>query len=243
MSRIHQLVRRLLGQARLLRIWASQPTAARTIRRVVHEKLSYLGTPSLTELHDVVARLEKEGQAGILIEAGCALGGSALVITASKAVSRPLYVYDVFATIPPPSERDGPDAHRRYDLIASGRATGIRGGNYYGYSSNLLDSVQESFADLGFPTGENNVHLIEGLFEDTLVVAEPVAMAHIDSDWYDSVSVCLQRITPMLVRGGTLVIDDYSDWSGCRAAVDEYFADMRDQFDFVTKTRLHIIRK
>jgi O-methyltransferase len=243
MSRTHQVALSLTGQARLLRIRATQPAVARVIRRVVNNRLSYLGTLSLTELHDVVTRSEKEGQPGVLIEAGCALGGSALVIAASKAASRPLYVYDVFSTIPPPSERDGPDAHDRYDLIASGQATGIKGEEYYGYRENLFDSIQQTFADFGYPTTEHNIHLIKGLFENTLAVTEPVAMAHIDSDWYDSVFVCLERIVPMLVRGGTLVIDDYDAWSGCRAAIDEYFAHKRELFDFVIKTRLHIIRK
>jgi asparagine synthase (glutamine-hydrolysing) len=243
MSRVHQLALTLMGQFRLLMISASHPAAARSIRRVVREKLSYLGTLSLTELHDSVARLEKEKRAGILIEAGCALGGSALAIASAKAASRPLYLYDVFETIPSPTERDGPDAHQRFEVIASGQATGIKGSEYYGYRKNLLDSVEKSFADFGYPVGENNIHLIKGLFQDTLAVTDPVALAHIDSDWYDSVYVCLQRIVPMLVRGGTLVIDDYNAWSGCRAAVDEYFADKQDLFDFVTKTRLHIVRR
>lgn len=243
MSRIHQLGLGLVGQARLLKISALQPATASAIRRVTREKLSYLSTLSLTELHKAVVKAESEDLPGILVEAGCALGGSALVIAASKARSRPFHVYDVFSTIPPPSERDGPDAHERYGLIASGQATGIRGESYYGYREDLIDSIQRTFTDFGYPTVENNIQLIKGLYEDTLEVTDPVAMAHIDSDWYDSVYLCLQRIVPMLVRGGTLVIDDYDDWSGCRAAVDEYFADKQDLFEFVRKTRLHIIRR
>jgi asparagine synthase (glutamine-hydrolysing) len=55
-----------------------------------------------------------------------------------------------------------------------------------------------------------------------LHVSEPVALAHIDGDWYRSVMTCLRRIEPNLVPGGTLVIDDYRAWSGCKRAVDEY---------------------
>lgn len=54
---------------------------------------------------------------------------------------------------------------------------------------------------------------------------------------------CLQRIVPHLVQGGMLVVDDYDTWSGCRKAVDEYFADKRDRYDFVRRARLHIVKK
>ena len=43
--------------------------------------------------------------------------------------------------------------------------------------------------------------------------------------------------------GGVLVIDDYDSWSGCRRAVDEYFADKKDRFEWVTRARLHLVRK
>lgn len=39
--------------------------------------------------------------------------------------------------------------------------------------------------------------------------------------------VSLQWIVPKLSIGGAIVIDDYYDWSGCRKAVDEYFAKNR----------------
>ena len=28
---------------------------------------------------------------------------------------------------------------------------------------------------------------------------------------------------PKLVKNGVLLIDDYSDWQGCKKAIDEYF--------------------
>ncbi len=84
--------------------------------------------------------------------------------------------------------------------------------------------------------------LVKGQYQDTLVVDETVAFAHIDCDWYESVMISLQRIEPHLAKGGVLVIDDYKTWSGCRRAVDEYFADKRERYEFIMKARLHISR-
>jgi hypothetical protein len=90
--------------------------------------------------------------------------------------------------------------------------------------------------------GEHNVEFVRGLFEDTLHVDKPVALAHLDCDWYESVKLCLERIEPMLQAGGVLVIDDYDAWSGCRAAVDEYFLGRQDRFLFQRTSRLHIVK-
>ena len=77
--------------------------------------------------------------------------------------------------------------------------------------------------------------------EDTLVVDGPVALAHLDGDWYESTLTCLTRIVPHLSPRGRLVVDDYDIWSGCKAAVDEYFAD-RPGFRLEHGTKLHVIR-
>jgi len=149
--------------------------------------------------------------------------------------------YDTFEMIPPPNQEDGEDAQKRYHRIASGEAEGIRGeGSYYGYIPNLLENIRSNFISFGFPLKINNIHLVKGLFQDTMTIQEPVSFAHIDCDWYESVISCLTQIEPLLSPGGILVIDDYFDWPGCKKAVDEYFSDKRDQFEFSIRSRLHI---
>jgi asparagine synthase (glutamine-hydrolysing) len=210
---------------------------------VLAESLTYLDEPALTDLHDRVAEIEKANRPGVLIEAGCALGGSAIVLAAAKSQERPLYVYDVFGLIPPPSEHDGPDVQERYRVIRSGESPGIGGNRYYGYEADLLGKVKENFRRHGLTVEEHNVHLVKGLFEDTLHVPGRVALAHLDGDWYQSVLTCLRRIEPHLGPAGVLVIDDYDAWSGCRKAVDEYFADKGDRYQFVRGARLQILRR
>ncbi len=213
------------------------------IDTVLANSLTYLGRDALNDLFEQVTRLENDYVNGILIEAGCALGGSAIVIATAKAKSRPFYVYDVFGMIPPPSEQDGKDIHERYKTIQSGKSKGIGKRKYYGYEENLIDKVIDNFRKHDVSIEANNVNLIKGLFQETICVKEAVALAHIDCDWYESVKICLQKIEPNLSSGGILVIDDYEHWSGCKIAVDEYFQDKREQYEFSHRSRLHIVRK
>jgi predicted O-methyltransferase YrrM len=212
-----------------------------TIARARAEHLTYLKPDNLRVLAAAVRDVETAGLPGVIVEAGAARGGSAIVMAAAKAPGRPMKVYDVFGMIPPPTERDGADVHERYEKIAAGQARGVGGDTYYGYRDDLYAEVEQSFARLGVPTVDHSVELIRGLFEDTITLDEPVALAHLDGDWYESTMTCLTRIAPLLAPGGRIVLDDYYKWSGCRAAVDEYFRD-RDGFRFEQRARLHVIR-
>jgi predicted O-methyltransferase YrrM len=233
--------RKELREARAQLASGLPPDIERTIAEARAERLTYLKPANLRELASIVQQIERERLPGVVIEAGAARGGSAIVLAAAKAPERPMKVYDVFGMIPAPGEHDGADVHERYAKIAAGDARGVGGEKYYGYRDDLYREVGESFARLGVPVDENNLELIRGLLEDTIRLDEPVAFAHLDGDWYESTMTCLERIAPLLVPGGTIVLDDYYKWSGCRAAVDEYFAD-RDGFRLEHRAKLRVVR-
>lgn len=213
------------------------------VKYVQKNKLTYLEEDALNELVEIVKRCNK--LKGAYIEAGCALGGSGICIGAFKNKSFPLYIYDVFGMIPAPGMNDGQDVLDRYEVIKNGKSLGIGNDTYYGYVEDLLGTVKKNF--IGALNTEDlnqaKIFFIKGLFEETLKCEEPIAFAHIDCDWYDSVKICLERIVPNLVKYGVIVIDDYYHWSGCRKAVDEYFAGAEDKYIFENKSRLHIIKK
>jgi hypothetical protein len=204
--------------------------------------LTYLPEPFLQDLVKAVREADAEERPGVLVECGTALGGSAIVMAAAKAPGRELRLYDAFGMIPPPTEEDGERVRERYEAIASGRSKGIGGDTYYGYRQDLLGEVVASFARFGLPVERSGVRLVKGYFADVLVVDYPVALAHLDGDWYESTMVCLRRIVPQVVPGGRLIIDDYDAWEGCCKAVDEYF-DGRAGFRFERWHRLHIVRE
>ncbi len=147
--------------------------------------------------------------------------------------------------IPAPSGRDGEDAHQRYDTIFKGESQGIDGNEYYGYQKNLYEKVESNFRSaLNIDNlNERGIYLVKGFYEDTLHINEKIAFAHIDCDWYESVKISLQEIVPNLSVNGVIVIDDYFTWSGCKTAVDEYFTNNKEKFEFIKKSRLHVVRK
>lgn len=214
---------------------------AETIRRVGEEHLSYLAAADLAMLARLVVSLEQEARPGLVVEAGTARGGSAIVMASAKSSARPMKVYDVFGMIPPPSDKDGEDVHQRYERIRAGRSRGVGGELYYGYRDGLYDEVEESFARCGVEVAAHRVELVRGLFADTIRLQEPVALAHLDGDWYESTMTCLERIAPLLVPGGRIVLDDYYAWSGCKRAVDEYFDD-RPGFRLERRAKMHVVR-
>jgi asparagine synthase (glutamine-hydrolysing) len=200
----------------------------RRIRRVRSENLTYLTPKKAASLVANCRDVEAAGLPGIFVEAGCALGGSTILMATAKASGRRFDVHDVFERIPSPTDEDTPDAHERFRTIAGGQSAGIGGDTYYGYRENLYEVVTANLNRHGILLDRDCVRLVRGLVEDTLVSDEPVAIAHVDVDWYQPVMISLRRIVPRLVAGGSVIIDDYHDWGGCRKATDEFLGECHE---------------
>lgn len=197
------------------------------VPKVRKRRLSYLADDKLRNLISSLDEIGRKGVQGQVIEAGCALGGS-LVVIAAYAQGRIINEYDTFEMIPPPGPEDPPDVHERYAIIASGNSKGIGGDEYYGYRQDLLAFVRSQVAEILGDEALDSILFHKGLLQDTMKIDGPVAFAHIDVDWYDPVSFSISRIWPVLSTGGILIFDDYFDWGGCRKAVDEFFGSRTD---------------
>jgi asparagine synthase (glutamine-hydrolysing) len=211
--------------------------------RVRSEGLTYLPMQKIAKVLSAIRGIEAAGVAGRFIEAGCALGGSSILIASAKNPDRRFSVHDVFGMIPPPGPRDPEDVHRRYETIKSGQARGLAGQSYYGYRDGLRGEVERNFRRHGIHAEKNRVEFIEGLVQDTLQVRESVAFAHIDVDWHDPVKVCLERIHPHLATGGCVILDDYDDWGGCRKAVEDFLAGFGGCYEVENSHRSFSMRK
>lgn len=201
---------------------------ARVVRAVKDAGLTYLSDSKIASLVSECRGAARQPLGGKFIEAGCALGGSTVVIASQLPRTGELYVYDTFEGMPPPTDKDTPDVHERFRVISAGESVGIKGSVYYGYRKDLLESVRRTLDEHLPASTARRVKLVKGFVQETMVDADRVAFAHIDVDWYDPVLHCARSIFPRLNVGGAMIFDDYLDYGSCRKAVDEYFAPYQD---------------
>jgi len=207
--------------------------ASQISRAVRREHLTYCSFRKLARLERCVELTLEREVPGAVVEFGVALGGSAIVLT-KRCRDRHFHGFDLFGMIPEPSsEKDDIVSRERYKTIASGQADGIDGATYYGYRTNLFDEVVEAFARHGCPVDGRRVFLHKGLFHETwekFPADRLISVAHIDCDWYEPVTFCLNAALPRLAKGSMLILDDYEDYGGARAAVDEFLLMHKNRF-------------
>jgi O-methyltransferase len=203
-------------------------------RRVLNDGLTYLSASKLRRFQKAINLSVREGVPGDLLEFGVALGGSSILLAKHATSERKFHGFDVFGMIPAPtSEKDDEKSYRRYKEIRSGKSKGIsQHSTYYGYRDNLYEEVKASLARYGYALNGESIQLHKGLFADSWpsVEIDRVAFAHIDCDWYDPVSYCLNAVSERISYGGIIVIDDYNDYDGAKTAVDEFLA-IHKEFD------------
>lgn len=93
------------GDLLVRRFSVRQPEMFRVVEAVLTQRLTVLNKAALCELAQAVMDIEYNGLEGEFLQAGCGLGGAAIVIAHAKRRSRDFTVYDPFA--------DGPDTETR----------------------------------------------------------------------------------------------------------------------------------
>ncbi|PQO23094.1 asparagine synthase [Rhodobacteraceae bacterium WD3A24] len=215
----------LPGYRRLLaRASAQFPTHKRLAREIKGAKLSFVSPRKFRRLSEALTIAGAAKAPGLYLEAGVALGGTAIYIGRLKPAGAPLALFDVFGMIPPPGDEDPQESHARFAQIAAGEAQGLGGEVYYGYRHDLEKTVRTNLERFGLDLAHDHIRFVPGVFEETMSFDEPIRFAHVDADWYSSVTTCLDRIWPRLVTGGVIVFDDYHSYDGCRRAVDNFVA-------------------
>ncbi len=163
----------------------------------------------LRRLYQAIEHVVKRGIQGDIVECGTARGGSAALMGLALkrlGADRPLWVFDTFEGLPPPTDAD-PDKE-------IGRL-------YTGSCRGELKEVQDLFKSFDI---FHHARFIKGLFQNTVPGSDidKIAVLHIDADWYESVKVCLDHFYDRVSTGGVIQFDDYGHWAGARKAVDEF---------------------
>jgi hypothetical protein len=152
---------------------------------------------------------------GSVIECGTWKGGMALAAMRVFGEGRDYAFYDSFEGLPAPGPHDGEDAHWWAAHPEHPR-----------FFDNCRAPLEDFVGLLEERCSGLRATIIPGWFEQSLWPErfEPIAWAHLDCDWYDSVTVCLERIWPHMAVGGVIMIDDYYDWEGCRRALHDFLS-------------------
>ena len=178
-------------------------------------RTTLVGKKRLDFLQKAAKDVMKSGLRGCYVECGVWRGGSAGVV-GKVLKDRDMWLFDSFAGMPKPG---------CFDIDYRGRSARdmVAGGLPLDGDASDYDVCWDYLKSLGLEM--KRVHVIKGWFRDTFRQAiglGPLAILHLDCDFYDSVKLALRRWMPSVADGGYVIIDDYGHWRGCRKAVDEY---------------------
>jgi O-methyltransferase len=177
-------------------------------------------------LYQATRYIVRSAVPGAIVECGVWRGGSmmmsALTLQQMGVAEQQLYMYDTYAGMVEPGNRDGVEANRGW------RRRQRQSDNDWCYAP--LEEVRKNMAATRYPA--HQIRFIEGKVEDTIpqIIPEQIALLRLDTDWYSSTHHELRHLFPRLSPGGVLLIDDYGHWSGARDAVNEYLETHRIPF-------------
>jgi O-methyltransferase len=175
-------------------------------------------------LYQAIDHIHTSGLKGDVVECGVWRGGSsmlaALALVERRDTDRTLYLYDTFAGMSEPTEKDrdlaDTSARTLLDVAPASADADV-------WARAELDEVRRNLFSSGYP--RERIKFIRGRVEDTIpeTLPESIALLRLDTDWYESTFHELEHLFPRLVNYGVLIIDDYGHWKGAKEAVDEYF--------------------
>lgn len=177
-----------------------------------------VGVDRLLALYTNAKLICADGIPGNFVECGVAGGGSsallAYVIKRYSNTQRILFAFDTFEGLPSPGAED-----MRRGISATHAGWGE------GTCAAPVGCLREIAQDLG---AWDCIIPVQGLFQDTLAPARskigPIALLHMDGDWYDSTKAILDNLYYQITPQGYVQVDDYGYWEGCRKALDEFEA-------------------
>lgn len=146
----------------------------------------------------------------------------------NQGKERDIYMYDTFKGMPPPTKYDYTSCNSPHYKMDSTEVMQywkerIIDENTNGWCFTPLEEVKRRLSSTGYP--ESRLHYIVGDVLQTLnvFVPEKIAILRLDTDWYESSKIELEKMYDKVVDGGVIIFDDYYHWEGQRRATDDFF--------------------
>ena len=177
-----------------------------------------LSNQRLYSLYNHARQVCEADMPGNFVECGVAAGGStallAYVIKSKSKQPRKIYAFDSYEGMPAPTDAD---THQGIPAEETG------------WGSGTCFATEESVMEICNALNVSDiVEPVKGYFQETLPYARnqigPVALLHMDGDWYDSTRVILANLYDNVITNGFIQVDDYGHWEGCKKAIKEFEA-------------------
>jgi O-methyltransferase len=189
----------------------------------------------ICNLESVAREIIARGIEGAFVECGTWRGGSlgfwarTFVRNGGDPARCPIFGFDSFQGMPHMTKEDGDwAAHWIHSKSISDLSPAQLSGALESTGINVAteQDVWSMVEGSGFP--RERVTITKGWFQDTLPLKKEaigkIAVLRLDGDFYESTKICLETLYDQVVSGGTVIIDDYGFFPGCRRAVDEFIA-------------------
>lgn len=192
--------------------------------QVIREVTPYTLTPPerIMALREALRYVEAARIPGAIVECGVWRGGSmmaaALTLLELGTSERELHLFDTFAEMPPPDERDRHVTGFAWPDVFADPA-GLENPTYRYLP---LERVRALLLETGYPP--ERLRFVAGLVEETIPAGAPeeIALLRLDTDWYRSTAHEMEHLYDRISPGGVLIVDDYGEFLGARRAVDEH---------------------
>lgn len=178
---------------------------------------------------------------GDIVECGVWKGGCSAFIAKllmSRNKEKMLYLFDSFDDPPEPGPEDDLRLISKMGGLNTGRLVAVKG-CYKSIGKGGPGDAKSVHALITKTVGykASKVRVCKGWFQDTLPVEcnniTSISMFILDCGMYESNKVCLEYLYDKVSVGGVVIVDNYSTYTGCKKAVDEFFSFGREHPNMV----------
>lgn len=196
------------------------------VRRIIDEVRPYtmVPDPGLEQTIRLAMAVVESGIPGDFVECGTWMGGCSFAMLLAQQyafgkIHRPIWMYDSFQGMSPPSEPDGSQSKVWWARAQSGGEDP----DHQNFCKAPLTEVRRNIKKLKLG---DYIKVHPGWLNETLPKAKPekIGLLRVDVDWYDPVTCALDELVPNVSDGAPIILDDYYAWRGCSVATHEYLA-------------------
>jgi O-methyltransferase len=189
--------------------------------KIIKEIDAYSMTPQVRKwlLIKCIHYINKKKIKGDIVECGIWKGGNLFLAKKINDIyhksNRKFYGYDTFSGMPKPEKYEDNNLKKEF-------ANNKVRFEWLSISKEKVKKYAKIFFD-----DTSDFYFIEGKVENTLKIKKnipkKISLLRLDTDYYTSTKIELEKLYEKLSKGGILIIDDYGDMRGAKKAVDDFF--------------------